>query len=325
MAEPVGSADCPEREPEPKLILGEVHTCVLPHRWELTGRAAVDLLRTRADDVARLSERPNRYARSPDVLTGVDCHLPSASGLGTRGIGTVSSWATVTEGRLLQAGALCGVAAEGPGRRRPWGHRLRRPGVIEPYGRPAEQDVAAGWLGTERRPGDLDLTAIAARTLTRVLRDPALDGQPPFAAGVTRLRWVALRADDGEAARLEQFTLAEKGLRTTTLQVPPGVRADAVAAFCHDLALHDWLLTTLLAMVERSELGSAQGRGVLTALRPAVDHVMHLWMPAARVDRSLHRLWDDVEHEPGFTRQWQNMVRRIRDQLALHAAAGLLP
>lgn len=93
----------------------------------------------------------------------------------------------------------------------------------------------------------------------------------------------------------------------------------AAASLCEDLALHDWLLTTLVGMVERSRLGSADGRDAVTALRPAVDHLLHLWMPKARADRALGPLWEVLEREPGFTRQWQTLVQRIRDQLALQA------
>jgi hypothetical protein len=55
-----------------------------------------------------------------------------------------------------------------------------------------------------------------------------------------------------------------------------------------------------------------------------VEHLLHLWMPGARVDRSLAPLWDVLEREPGFTRQWRTLVRRIRDQLALLQVAPLL-
>ena len=51
-------------------------------------------------------------------------------------------------------------------------------------------------------------------------------------------------------------------------------------------------------------------------------------MPAARVDRSVRTLWKELESQPGFTRQWDASVSRIRDQIAagiltqLSAAAG---
>lgn len=323
MARDADTGELTEQRPEPVLVFGEVHTCLLPHSQALTGRDAADLLRLRADEHVRLSERPNLYVRSPDMMTGVDCHLPTASGAKVRAVGTVTTRATLTEGRLLQAGAFCAVTAYGPHRRHRWGHYLARPGVVEPFGTLPVRDVADGCLNDARRPGDLDLGAIAGRTLGRVLRDRALDQQPPFKSQVTRLRWVGLPVPDGEGPSLASFTLAGNGLRTAELRLPAGIAADAAAGLCHDLTLHDWLLTTLLGMVERSRLGSIDGRDALAALRPAVDHLMHLWMPAARVDRVLRPLWEALEREPGFTRQWLMLVQRIRDQLALQTAAHL--
>ncbi|MEV7992587.1 SCO2521 family protein [Streptomyces sp. NPDC086077] len=323
MVGPADTGEGTQQRPEPALIFGEVHTCLLRHSQTLLGRAAADLLRLRADERVRLSERPNLYVRSPDVPTGVDCQLPSACGAKIRAVGTVTTRATLTEGRLLQVGAHCTVTAEGAGRRRRWGHYMARPGVVEPLGMLPEQDVADGCLGDGRRPGDLDLGAIADRTLTRVLRDRALDKQPPFRSRVTRLRWIALRAADGEGPAVEQFTLAGNGLRTAKIRLPTGISAAAAAELCHDFALHDWLLTTLARLVERSRLGSRDGREALTMLRPAVDHLMHLWMPGARVDQPLRPLWEALERQPGFTRQWQSLVQRIRDQLALQTITHL--
>ena len=67
------------------------------------------------------------------------------------------------------------------------------------------------------------------------------------------------------------------------------------------------------------ELVAEYGPAAVLALRPAVDHLLHLWMPYAHVDCSLLHLWDVLERDPGFTRQWQNLVQRIRDQLAVQA------
>lgn len=52
-------------------------------------------------------------------------------------------------------------------------------------------------------------------------------------------------------------------------------------------------------------------------LRPLVDHLLHLWMPQARVDRTLNALWQELEETPGFSRQWTSLAQRIRDQLAV--------
>ncbi|NEA65720.1 hypothetical protein [Streptomyces sp. SID12488] len=51
-----------------------------------------------------------------------------------------------------------------------------------------------------------------------------------------------------------------------------------------DLALHDWLLTTVALVVERA---CADGDTVgLRALRQVVDHLVHLWMPARASPRA---------------------------------------
>ncbi|MFD8272811.1 SCO2521 family protein [Streptomyces flaveolus] len=309
-----------EVAPGPVLACGEVRTCLLPTRQALDIRAAAQLLGLRADERVLLSERPNLYARSPDTLTGVDCHLPSANGARIRAVGTVVARAALTEGRVLQASAHFRVPAAGPDQRRPWGHYLVRPGVVEPLGRLPREAVAQGVLGGGRH-GDLDVGLIADGLLTRLLRHPLLDHRPPLRSRPTRLRWAALPAAPGEGPSIERFTLAEDELRTVLLRVPEDTAGGDLAALCDDLALHDWLLTTLVRMLDGIRLGAGPEHGfaVVEALRPAVNHLLHLWMPRARVPQELAALWDPLEERPGFTRQWRTLVQRIRDQLTLHA------
>jgi hypothetical protein len=301
------------------LLCGEVRTSLLQHSQSLPTAGAVKLLRLRVDEQVRTSERPNGYAVSPDVLSGVDCRLPTASGAKVRAVGTVTARAALTEGRILQSSAWFESPASGPDQRQPWSHYLAHPGVVEPFGKLPDRTVADGVLAGPREPGELDLGAIAERLLGSVSRHPSLDQRAPFKSRRTRLRWAALRTLDGEGPSIGSFTVAEEGLRTVELRLPEGMGAAAAAKLCEDLALHDWLLTTLVRMVERSRLGSVDGRDAVQALRPAVDHLMHLWMPGARLDPSLGPLWEVLEREPGFTPQWQTMVQRIRDQLALQA------
>ncbi|MER6850361.1 SCO2521 family protein [Streptomyces flaveolus] len=309
-----------EVAPGPVLACGEVRTCLLPTRQALDIRAAAQLLGLRADERVLLSERPNLYARSPDTLTGVDCHLPSANGARIRAVGTVVARAALTEGRVLQASAHFRVPAAGPDQRRSWGHYLVRPGVVEPLGRLPREAVAQGVLGGGRH-GDLDVGLIADGLLTRLLRHPLLDHRPPLRSRPTRLRWAALPAAPGEGPSIERFTLAEDELRTVLLRVPEETAGGDLAALCDDLALHDWLLTTLVRMLDGIRLGAGPEHGfaVVEALRPAVNHLLHLWMPRARVPQELAALWDPLEERPGFTRQWRTLVQRIRDQLTLHA------
>ncbi|MFH8218531.1 SCO2521 family protein [Streptomyces sp. NPDC018057] len=310
------------------LACGEVRTCLLPAGQALDIRAADRLLALRAGERVLLSERPNLYARSPETLTGVDCPLPSAGGA-VRAVGTVAARAALTEGRVLQTSAYFRLAATGPDQRRPWGQYLVRPGLLEPFGKAPHEAVARGVLDGGR-PGDLDVGLIADALLTRLLRDPLLDQRPPLRSRPTRLRWAALPAEGAARPAVERFTLAEDELRTVRLRVPEGTPAADIAGLCDDLALHDWLLTTLVRLLDGITLGApaqpvraraaARDRPtVVTVLRPAVDHLLHLWMPRARVAAELAPLWDVLEERPGFTRQWRAQVQRIRDQLALHA------
>ncbi|MFJ3671220.1 SCO2521 family protein [Streptomyces sp. NPDC090106] len=302
----------------PVLACGEIRTCVLPSLNPLDARAATQLLRLRPDERVLVSERPNLYVRSPQTLTGVDCRMPTSNGAKVRVVGTVAGRAALTEGRILQSSAYVRALARGPERRRPWGHYLIQPGVLEPLGRLPEREAAQGVLaGACPGSGELDLGLIADGILTSLLRHPLLDQKAPLKSRHTRLRWAARQTEpEDQGPAIEEFTLAEDDLRTVRLRVPADTDPAAVAALCEDLALHDWLLTTVVRLLD-GRLGPAEGPDALTALRPAVEHLMHLWMPAARGDHALRGLWDVLERNPGFTRQWDNLVQRIRDRLAL--------
>jgi hypothetical protein len=322
-----------ETAPHAVLACGEVRTCLLPAGQALDVRAAGQFLALRADERVLLSERPNLYARSPETLTGIDCPLPSANGARVRAVGTVAARAALTEGRILQTSAYFRVPASGPDLRRPWGQYLARPGLVEPFGKLPLEAVAQGVLGGGRQ-GDLDVGLVADALLTRLLRHPLLDQRPPLRSRPTRLRWAAVPAEGDAGPSIERFTLAEDELRTVRLRVPPGTPCADLAGLCDDLALHDWLLTTLVGLLDgislgartapvRARPGAPDRPTVVRALRPAVDHLLHLWMPRARVARELVPLWDVLEERPGFTRQWQALVQRIRDQLTLHAIPSL--
>ncbi|MEU5090200.1 SCO2521 family protein [Streptomyces sp. NPDC021356] len=319
--------------PHTVLACGEIRTCLLPAGQALDIRAAAQLLGLRADERVLLSERPNLYARSPETLTGVDCPLPSVNGARVRAVGTVAARAALTEGRVLQTSAYFRLTAAGPDQRRPWGQYLVRPGLLEPFGKVPSEAVAQGVLGGGRH-GDLDVGLVADGLLTRLLRNPLLDHCPPLRSRPTRLRWAALPAEGDAGPAIERFTLAEDELRTVRLRVPAGTSTADIAGLCDDLALHDWLLTTLVRLLDGVSLGAQApparaGAGerdrstVVRVLRPAVDHLLHLWMPRARVATELAPLWDALEERPGFTRQWQAQVQRIRDQLTLHAISSL--
>jgi hypothetical protein len=307
------TAATPETVP---LIGGEVRTCLLPSSVPLPD-SGDELLDLRAGERVLLSERPNSWARSADVLTGVDCCLPTGSRARVRAVGTLVSRAILVDGCLLQSSTRFQIIGSPLDRRREWGHYLVRPGTIEPLGRLSVQDVARGLLTGQYRPGEMAVGATTERLLGRVLRHPLLDQRPPFKSPRTRFRWVAERDARAREPRIQAFTLAEDGLRTMELTVPATTPRDDVAAWCEDVARHDWLLTILVRIVERSRLGQADGRDTLSALRPAVGHLLHLWMPGARTVSELRALWSVLEEQPGFSRQWLVIVQRIRDQLAL--------
>lgn len=163
----------------PALMCGEVRTCLLPTRDAVDGRVAQRLLQLRPDERVRLSRRPNPHALSPDVLTGVDCRLPTTSGAKVRAVGTVTARAALTEGRVLQATAYFSAPAAGPDRRRPWGYYLVRPGVLVPVGRLPREAVVQGFLADARSPDLLDVGSVAQGLLDRISRQYRLLDQDP--------------------------------------------------------------------------------------------------------------------------------------------------
>ena len=120
------------------------------------------------------------------------------------------------------------------------------------------------------------------------------------------------------------FTLGADGLRTVRLRTAePDPRA--LADFCADLALHDWLLSTLLDLVDRAVARSRPAAELIGMLRPGIDHLVHAWMPAAHVSRTLTGIWQDLDLRSGFSLQWQKTVQRIRDQLSVGIIEALQP
>ncbi|GIH69359.1 hypothetical protein Mth01_16120 [Sphaerimonospora thailandensis] len=335
------------------LVMGEVHTGLLQNSGEVAASTCRRLLGLLAGQTVRVSRRPIVHAVSPDRLTGVDCRLPSASQSRVRGVGTVLTRCSITGGRVVQGSSYVRIVRAAVDRRLPWSHYLARPGVMEVLGKAKPRDLSDGF--TDDLPGDrlsgasagrtrpdparpdpargdrgpgwsgsapLDLGAISGRFVDLVQSSPLLDRRAPFKIPRTRLRWVAESASESGAPAI-RFTLHNDQLRTLRL-VHDGEFTPAVAELCEDLALHDWLLTTLLVIVERALTGGAPGPEAVAKLTPAVDHLLHLWMPAARVDETLTPLWESLERYPGFTRQWQSLVDRIRDQISVNMLTLLI-
>jgi hypothetical protein len=303
------------------LVLGEIHTGLLQSSSPLPVARCEHILASFRGERVRSSQRPIAYAVSPDLFTGVDCRLASPSGLKLRGIGTVSSHAAMTGGHVLQASAATALVRPPGARRQPWSHYLARPGRIEVIGRGNQDDLVSGFLASKGTAGTLDLGAISTRLMDSTQVAANVDRRPPFPAPRTKLRWAAVLSDS-RPTQLLRFTVEAAALRTVLISCPPGL-AGSIRDFAEDLALHDWLLSTLIRVTERSRIGMDARPEVLERLRPAVDHLLHLWMPAARAEQTALMLWEGLERRPGLSRQWHALVDRIRDQVALGTIALL--
>jgi hypothetical protein len=261
----------------------------------------------------RTRQRPIRYAWSPEVLTGVDCAAPLAERREVRIVGTPATRLSLTDGRIIQAGTHATLRQDSAGRRRPWSHYLAQPGVLELLGRASDESLATGFLCGPTTATALDLGAVNVRRLATIQRSERLDRNPPFRGRPTRLRWTAETSD---AEQEIAFTLEADGLRTVRLRAPES-NPRALADFFADLALHDWLLSTLLDIVERAVARSRPAAELISLLRPGIDNLVHAWMPAAHVSKALDRIWQELDLRSGFSLQWQKTVERIRDQLSV--------
>jgi hypothetical protein len=311
------------------LILGEVHTGLLQNSTALPAPQCEGALGLFRGETVRRSERPIAHAVSPDLLAGVDCRLATGSGARVRGVGTVVHRATITGGHVLQGSAMVRLTGSEARHRLPWSHYLARPGRVETIGGSDWADLARGFVAAPGAAATLDLGAISSRVMHAVQSSPFVDRTPPFRTARTRLQWVAVTTggaaptgSPGDSGERVAFSIESEQRRTLQLHCP-AEQVAALAAFCEDLALHDWLLTTLLNMIERSRIGGDSRARTVGRLRPAIDHLLHLWMPAARAGQDLLELWEGLERRPGFSRQWQASVNRIRDQIAASTIALL--
>ncbi|MFI6229667.1 SCO2521 family protein [Micromonospora echinospora] len=303
------------------LVLGEVQTAALRHSGSVPRELAEGVLALLAGERVRVSERPIGYAVSPHTFTGVDCRIAARSGARVRGVGTLMGRVCLTGGRVLQGSAVTRVEPVGGGHRRAWSHYLARPGVVEALGRTDLPGTAAAHLAADRSSSTMGMGALCNRLLAEVQGSSLLDRRPPVRARRTVLRWAAMTDEEAQGVRV-RFAVHEDGLRTVRLSLGPVAVADIVD-LCEDLALHDWLLTALLSVVEQSRIGVDEPVQIIHRLRPAVDHLLHLWMPAARLGGFALSVWEGLDGRPGLSRQWDASVRRIRDQIAM--AAALVP
>jgi len=304
------------------LILGEVHSGLLQNRGPLSSDNAAQVLELVLGEAVLVSERPIPFVQSPSTLVGVDCGLAVTAGKPMRAIGTVTAQASLAGGHVVQASAHATVTGTDRTHRMPWSYYLARPGVLETAGREPGIEVAEAFLVAGPAPDTLDLGAIAARVADQVQATETLDRKSKIKVVRTRLRWAA-EADDADRPARVEFGVDTDGFRTLRLRTGPIAAADLLAV-CEDVALHDWLLTALIELVRKSALGVIPRRDALERLVPAIDYLLHLWMPAARLGGDVLQIWEALERRPGFTRQWEMLIRRIRDQLSVGAVTALV-
>jgi hypothetical protein len=311
-----------------EVAVGEIRTGLLRHSGSLPKTAVAELIDLVPGERVRQSERPIAHALSADVANGVDCLIPTGSGARVRAVGTVLTHAAVVGGRVLQTSSYTRIDPSGAQRRLPWSHYTARPGLLVTLGKADPRDLCSGYLDQDQVPECLDLGSISERLARRTQSSPLLDGRQPLRFQWTRLRWTALYGAVPNAWGREpaaRFILENDTVRSLSLLIPAHEHSgqhqdgvlDAILELCRDLALHDWVLTTVTRRIERTDLGAGERAKAVEELRPAIDHLLHLWMPGARVADELSAVWEGFERRPGFTRQWEAAVSRVRDQLAL--------
>lgn len=307
-----------------QLTIGEVHTGLLMTSSPLPTDTATALLAVLPGDAARARQRPIRYAWSPDVLTGVDCLAAVSDRREARVIGTLATRLSLTGGHIVQARTHATLHPEPAGRRRAWPHYLARPAVLEvleTLETASAEGLAAGFLDSPASTATLDLHAVNVRALAELQRSPYLDHEQPLRSRRTRLRWAA--QPTGSRQELV-FRLRPDGLRTVSLRAS---EADprALADFCADLALHDWLLSALTDLTDRVMARRRPTAELVSLLRPGIAHLVPAWMPAARLDPELSGIWQEFDKQSGFSLQWQRTVERIRDQLSVAIVEAMQP
>ncbi|HET6499320.1 MAG TPA: SCO2521 family protein [Amycolatopsis sp.] len=301
------------------VILGEIRTCLLHNSRPLPKAVVTELLGLKPGRRVRVSDRPVNLSVSPELTVGVDCRLASEPVVKTRGIGTVVSRAMVTGGVVLQASAGATLSPAASDTRQGWSHYARRIGVVEVIGKADAGQLALGHRTTGSGGGTLDLGAIGEHLLDVVQMRPQLDHTTAIRARTTRVRWSARCVAGDRSEPAVRLHVEDEVVRTIELVVT-AEQLGAVQRFCEDVALHDWLLTTLGNTIDQVARGDDDRIDVLAS---AVERVVHLWMPGAHVDPAMQVLWDKLERQPGFSRQWGAQVAQIRDLVALRTLKAL--
>jgi hypothetical protein len=302
------------------LLLGEIRTCLLQNSRAVPRSSVDTLLRLRLGERVRLSERPISQGISPQTVTGVDCQLANASGARCRGVGTVGARAVLTSGHVLQGSAYVTVNRGDHDHRLPWSRYLAEPAVLQTIGKYNPVDLAEGFLAAVSAvsaTGTLDLGAVTERLIASVQRNSLLDDRPPILTRRTHLRWAA-RIDPGNTRASADLVVVDDKVRTMHLMLPVSDLAEVIG-YCEDVAFHDWALSTLARLIEKTPVES------VGKLRPAADHLLQLWMPCAHVGSSMVPMWESLDRRSGFTRHWERLATHVRDRLMSAVVAARNP
>lgn len=303
-------------------MVGEVHTGVLRGRDPVSGDVARRLVDLVAGEPVLVSERPLGYVRSPEKPVGVDCLLSEdGPARHVRGVGTALHRSSITGGHVVQGSAQATLVRAEQSARRPWSYYLARPGYIETLGRTKWPELAEALARAWRPAGALDLGAVAGRAADSVQRAVPSSGPVRLRAARIRLRWVADVDPDAATPRV-RYTVLRGNLRLLRLTTRCASPAE-IAAVAEDVAVHDWLLSTLIEATDNAPVGVLPRDQALRRLLPAIDYLLHLWMPGARGGELAEAVWAALERSGGFSRQWETLVHRIRDQLSVASVGAL--
>lgn len=324
IGEMVAAQDRAPRLAHPVLI-GEIHTSLLQTSTALSAAETRQLLSVVPGHQAQSVERPVQYARSPLIMTGLDCDLTNETEIVTaHAVGTAAARAAITGGHVLQASSFVRLQHSAGVRRRRWSHYLAQPGLVQLTGELNNDQLGALERAFIRRPRgarviDLGSVSNALVNHVQVSHPTLLNGAAPVRVGRTQVRW---SARVGDALNI-RFSLENTQLRTMQLTVREQ-DLPIVAGFCEDVALHDWLLTGVLQIVDRTRTIINDSRLTANRLRPVLDHLVHLWMPSARHSRRVASLWRSLDRGTGFSRQWEASAGRVRDRFGAAAADALI-
>jgi hypothetical protein len=320
-------------------MMGEIHTALLNNDVAVSPSAARDILGFIEGERVRHSSRPVARTISPELLTGVDCGVRSdRTGGVSRFVGTVTTRAVLTGGHVLQGSAFVEIAKTPTGRRLPWAHYLGRPGMIQPLGtvdqarlldaqtwRRSGSSVVTRSNNSDARPLEaraLDLGASCDSVLDAALGHHSLNRRAPFRRPRAHLRWIV--DDDTDSGILVR--LDDRDGSVDLVRLP--ARAAAPAAYARlgeELALRDWLLTTVLRFTEQARIGAGDRRATLSRLAPALDHLAHLWSVAPRLTPPLDEMIRAIDAHIGLTDHWLRAIERVRDQFALASGERSTP